>query len=36
MTEQLLPNGLAQKIDYDETGTAVGLSYEKQTFGGPA
>jgi RHS repeat-associated protein len=32
MTEQLLPNGLAQKVDYDETGTAVGLSYEKQTY----
>jgi RHS repeat-associated protein len=32
MTEQLLPNGLAQRIDYDETGTAIGLSYEKETY----
>ena len=32
MTEQLLPNGLAQRIEYDEAGTAVGLSYEKQTY----
>lgn len=32
MTEQLLPNGLAQQISYDETGTAVGLSYEKETY----
>jgi RHS repeat-associated protein len=32
MIEQLLPNGLAQKISYDPGGTAVSLSYEKQTF----
>jgi RHS repeat-associated protein len=32
MTEQLLPDGLAQKIAYDPTGAAVSLSYEKQTF----
>ncbi|HET9163177.1 MAG TPA: LamG-like jellyroll fold domain-containing protein, partial [Solirubrobacterales bacterium] len=32
MTEQLLPGGLAQKITYDPSGTAVSLSYEKQTF----
>jgi RHS repeat-associated protein len=31
MTEQLLPNGLAQQISYDEEGTATGLSYEKET-----
>ena len=32
MTEQLLPNGLTQRITYDEAGTAVGLSYEKETY----
>ncbi len=32
MTEQLLPNGLAQNISYDPGGTAVSLTYEKQTF----
>ena len=31
MTEQLLPNGLAQKVSYDPEGTAVGLEYEKET-----
>jgi RHS repeat-associated protein len=30
MTEQLLPNALAQQITYDEAGTAVGLRYEKE------
>jgi RHS repeat-associated protein len=29
MTEQVLPNGLAQQIAYDEEGTAVGLKYQK-------
>ena len=32
MTEQLLPDGLAQKIGYDPAGTAVSLAYEKQNF----
>jgi YD repeat-containing protein len=32
MTEQLLPDGLAQKVSYDPAGTAVSLSYEKQTY----
>ncbi len=32
MTEQLLPNGLAQRIEYDEAGAAVGLAYEKKTY----
>jgi RHS repeat-associated protein len=32
MTEQLLPNGLAQRITYDEAGAAVGLRYEKETY----
>ena len=31
LTEQLLPNGLAQKISYDHEGTATGLEYEKTT-----
>jgi RHS repeat-associated protein len=31
MTEQLLPDGLSQKISYDPAGTAVGLEYVKQT-----
>ncbi len=31
MTEQLLPNGLNQEIEYDPTGTAVGLKYVKET-----
>lgn len=31
MTEQVLPNGLAQEIEYDESGTAVGLQYVKET-----
>lgn len=31
MTEQLLPNGLAQKISYDPSGTATGLEYVKTT-----
>ena len=30
--EQLLPDGLAQKISYDPSGAAVSLRYEKQTF----
>jgi RHS repeat-associated protein len=29
MTEQLLPNGLAQQITYDPQGTAIGLKYQK-------
>ncbi len=32
MTEQLLPDGLAQKISYDPEGNAISLTYEKQTF----
>ncbi len=32
MTEQLLPNGLAQQITYDETGTAVSLRYQKESY----
>jgi RHS repeat-associated protein len=32
MTEQLLPDGLAQKISYDPSGIATSLRYEKQTF----
>jgi RHS repeat-associated protein len=32
MTEQLLPDGLAQKIGYDPEGTAVALTYEKQSY----
>jgi RHS repeat-associated protein len=32
MTEQILPDGLAQKVSYDAEGNAVALSYEKQTF----
>ena len=32
MIEQLLPNGLAQQIEYDEAGVAIGLSYEKETY----
>ncbi len=32
MTEQLLPDGLAQRISYDPADTAVSLRYEKQTF----
>lgn len=32
MTEQLLPNGLAQKITYGPDGTALSLQYEKKTF----
>ena len=32
MTEQLLPDGLAQKLSYDPTGTPVSLAYEKQTY----
>ncbi len=31
MTEQLLPNGLSQKVEYDPEGTAVGLEYVKET-----
>jgi RHS repeat-associated protein len=31
MTEQLLPNGLSQKVEYDPSGTAVGLEYVKET-----
>jgi len=31
LTEQLLPNGLDQEIEYDPTGTAVGLKYVKAT-----
>jgi RHS repeat-associated protein len=31
MTEQLLPNGLSQKVEYDPSGTAVGLEYVKAT-----
>jgi RHS repeat-associated protein len=31
MTEQLLPDGLAQKISYDPEGTAVSLQYVKET-----
>gem|GEM_PF-840478 len=30
MTEQFLPNGLAQKLTYDPGGTAVGLEYVKE------
>jgi RHS repeat-associated protein len=29
MTEQILPNGLAQQITYDAAGTPVGLKYQK-------
>ena len=32
MTEQLLPDGLSQRVEYDPEGTAVGLSYEKTNF----
>lgn len=32
MIEQLLPNGLAQRIDYDSEGTAVGLEYVKESY----
>jgi RHS repeat-associated protein len=32
MTEQLLPDGLAQKLSYDPTGRPVSLAYEKQTY----
>jgi len=32
MTEQLLPNGLAQKITYGPEGAALSLQYVKQTF----
>jgi RHS repeat-associated protein len=32
MTEQVLPDGLAQKVSYDAAGNAVALSYEKQTY----
>jgi len=32
MTEQVLPDGLSQKVEYDPAGTAVGLRYEKTTF----
>jgi RHS repeat-associated protein len=32
MTEQLLPDGLDQRISYDPAGTAVSLSYEKQIY----
>jgi len=32
MTEQLLPNGLAQRLSYDPAGNPVSLKYEKQTF----
>jgi RHS repeat-associated protein len=32
MTEQLLPDGLAQKISYNPAGEAIALAYEKQTF----
>ncbi len=32
MTEQLLPNGLAQRIEYDPTGRAVGLQYVKTNY----
>ena len=31
MTEQLLPNGLAQKLSYNPEGTAVSLQYVKET-----
>jgi RHS repeat-associated protein len=31
MTEQLLPNGLAQKVAYDPEGTALSLEYFKKT-----
>ncbi len=31
MTEQLLPNGLAQKVAYDPEGTALSLQYVKET-----
>jgi RHS repeat-associated protein len=31
LVEQVLPNGLAQKTTYDETGQAIDLSYEKVT-----
>jgi RHS repeat-associated protein len=31
MISQLLPNGLAQKLEYDPEGTAVGLKYVKET-----
>jgi RHS repeat-associated protein len=32
MTEQLLPNGLAQKITYGPEGAALSLQYVKETF----
>ena len=32
MTEQLLPDGLAQKVSYDPAGNSVSLTYEKQTY----
>ncbi len=32
MTEQLLPDGLNQKIEYDPAGTAVGLKYVKTNY----
>ena len=32
MIEQLLPNGLAQKLTYDPEGTAVSLQYVKESF----
>src|SRR4051812_26773861 len=31
LTEQLLPDGLAQQVTYDPEGTAVGLKYQKIT-----
>lgn len=31
MTEQFLPNGLVQKVEYDSTGTALDLKYVKET-----
>jgi RHS repeat-associated protein len=31
MISQVLPNGLAQKLEYDPEGTAVGLKYVKET-----
>ena len=32
MTEQLLPDGLAQKIGYDPGGTATSLKYVKESY----
>ncbi len=32
MIQQLLPNGLAQQITYDEAGTAVSLRYQKESY----